>query len=261
MTERQVTYLFIDGAYLRQAHDEAMHSVFGVPGDLAIERVHDHAQAFRTYYYDCEEVLKPGESEADFSARTKPQAEFFSRVQSLKAVHLQLGSLKGRRRRQKEVDILLAVDMLTHGFNRNMSRAVLVAGDLDFRPVVEALVRGGVFVEVWYDKNSRAAELPLAADFGAEISWHTLYKYNTEAFCESHKPPRHLQGGAEELPILNVLARGSFEGGPAKIVDYPSRYSKILSVELTSGVLWFEHSDEKVLKGYFARLYGPVEWT
>jgi uncharacterized LabA/DUF88 family protein len=49
--------------------------------------------------------------------------------------------------------------MLRHGFDGNMEKAVLLAGDLDFRPIVEALVRRGVFVEVWYEKNSAAQEL------------------------------------------------------------------------------------------------------
>jgi len=72
------TYLFIDGEYLREAHDSAMRSVFGVPGELEVERIADHAKAFRTYYYDCEETQRDGESEADFLARTKPQSDFLS---------------------------------------------------------------------------------------------------------------------------------------------------------------------------------------
>src|SRR5216684_2723392 len=78
-------------------------------------------------------------------------------------------------RREKEVDILLATDMLTHGFNGSMGNAVLLSGDLDFRPIVEALVRHGVFVEVWYHRSSIARELPGAADFGREIRFRQLY--------------------------------------------------------------------------------------
>jgi uncharacterized LabA/DUF88 family protein len=73
---------------------------------------------------------------------------------------MRLGSLRGapKKRRQKEVDVLLAADMLTHGYDGNMDKAILIAGDLDFRRVVEALVRRGVFVEVWYEPKSGAAE-------------------------------------------------------------------------------------------------------
>jgi hypothetical protein len=85
--------------------------------------------------------------------------------------------------------------MLTHGFNRNMAKAVLIAGDLDFRPVVEALVRSGVFVEVWYDVHSMAKELPLAADFGVAIHWNQLYRWNAPEFCAKYKEPRQTQGG------------------------------------------------------------------
>jgi len=42
--------------------------------------------------------------------------------------------------------------------------AVLVTGDLDFRPVVERLVQLGVIVELWYDPKVTAEELIVAAD-------------------------------------------------------------------------------------------------
>ena len=35
---------------------------------------------------------------------------------------------------------MIAVDMLTHPFDRNMERATLLAGDLDFKPLLDALV-------------------------------------------------------------------------------------------------------------------------
>src|SRR5258708_30770666 len=91
------------------------------------------------------------------------------------------GDLRKKEPRQKEVDILLAVDMLTHGFNGSMQKAVLVAGDLDFRRIVEALVRNGVFVEIWYRRTSIAPDLPGAADFGQEIRFRRLYEWSTEA--------------------------------------------------------------------------------
>jgi uncharacterized LabA/DUF88 family protein len=45
----------------------------------------------------------------------------------------------GKKRQQKEVDVLLAVDMLTRSFYKNMTKAVLLAGDRDFKPVVEVV--------------------------------------------------------------------------------------------------------------------------
>src|SRR5258708_6449315 len=109
--------------------------------------------------------------------------------ESVSGVHVRLGTVAGKRRRQKEVDILLATDMFTHGFNGSMRTAVLLSGDLDFRPIVEALVRHGVFVEVWYHRSSIARELPGAADFGREIRFRELYSWNTESFQRKHRIP------------------------------------------------------------------------
>ena len=40
-----------------------------------------------------------------------------------------------KKLRQKKVDVLLAVEALDHAFRGNMSRAYLIAGDLDFAPL------------------------------------------------------------------------------------------------------------------------------
>ena len=80
--------------------------------------------------------------------------------------------------------------MLTHGFNRTMKSAVLFSVDLDFRPIVEALVRHGVFVpEVWYRRTSIAAELPGAADFGHEMRFRQVYSLSTESFQRKNRIP------------------------------------------------------------------------
>jgi len=125
-----------------------MKSVFGESGEIDVVKIVQQASPFRTFYYGCmDDVQKDGEDDDTFKARIETQDAYFDYIRSVYGVHRQLGTLAGRRRgkkerRQKEVDVLLAVGMLTHGFNKNMSRAVLLSGDLDFRPVVEALVRG-----------------------------------------------------------------------------------------------------------------------
>ncbi|MBD2254416.1 NYN domain-containing protein [Nostoc parmelioides] len=47
------------------------------------------------------------------------------------------------KKEQKEIDIMIAVDMLTHSFQKNMDEATLLAGDLDFKPLIDALVLNG----------------------------------------------------------------------------------------------------------------------
>src|SRR5713226_9055235 len=154
------TYLFIDGEYLRRIHNETMQAFFGVDGDLDLEEIKDEASAVRAFFYDSiDDAPREGETEEACQTRLGPLEQFFARARALSGVHVRLGTVVGKRSRkkeprQKEVDILLATDMLTHGFNGSMQKAVLLAGDLDFRPIVEALVRHGVFVEVWYHRSS-----------------------------------------------------------------------------------------------------------
>jgi uncharacterized LabA/DUF88 family protein len=255
----EIKYLFIDGAYARDVYRNAMEAVFGLAGEISVEAIVSQVEPFRTYYYDClDDSKKESETKEDVQVRLNSQEEYFSKLRSLKGVHLQLGTLTGaKRRRQKEVDVLLAVDMLTHGFNKNMTHAVLLSGDLDFRPVVEALVRGGIFVAVWYEKTTAAKELYWAADLGQPLDWHSIYNWSDYSFRLTHPLPRT---SSEHPTYAGVLIRsGKFEGRPAQIIR-PANQPFTLSVEQSDGVLWMEHDDPEVLARYFSLVHGPIEW-
>jgi uncharacterized LabA/DUF88 family protein len=255
----RITYAFIDGGYVREVLDRAMKEVFGIPGDLAPEKIAP-ADVTRAYFYDCiDELRKDSETEAEFQARREELNKRISRMRSRPGFHFRPGTLsRGRRQTQKEVDVLLAVDMLTHGFNRNMTHAVLVTGDLDFRPVVEALVRTGVFVNVWYEKRTAADALPLAADFGSELNWHALYDWNSQSFMEEHRKPIETSAHG---PVTGALVRsGSYEGRAVQMLKPLSPAPFVLRVERYYGVQWLEHEDEHVLDRYFSVINGPIEW-
>ena len=259
----EIKYLFIDGAYAREIYNKAMTAVFGVAGGFAPQQIVSQVEPFRTYIYECfDDERGSSETEEQFKARVAAQEVYRSQTSSLSGVHLREGTLVGkltsrRQRRQKEVDILLAVDMLTHGFNRNMTHAVLLSGDLDFRPVVEALVRGGVFVEVWYEKTTAAKELYWAADLGRALDWHILHNWSDDSFKLAHSVPRVTTAHA---PIIGVLVRsGMFEGRKAELWR-PANEPFTLRVERSDCVLWLEHDRQQVLERYFSVMYGPIEW-
>src|SRR5208282_399254 len=111
------------------------------------------------------------------------------------------------------VDVQLAVDMLTHGFSRNMSKAVLLSGDLDFRPIVEALIRAGVFVEIWYENESAAKELFGAADFGRELTFQDFYSMSDEKFTRENPLPERASGVAPDLMLARPLKSGEASNG------------------------------------------------
>ena len=91
---------------------------------------------FKTFYYDCKDDLKKAtETEEQFRKRLE-QEEHFNGIQGVRGCHVQLGTLtsEGTRKRQKEVDILLTVDMMNRAIRQNMDHAFLLSGDADFRP-------------------------------------------------------------------------------------------------------------------------------
>jgi uncharacterized LabA/DUF88 family protein len=75
--------------------------------------------------------------------------------------------IKGTRR--KQVDIALATDMLTHAHRDNFDAAILVAGDQDYVPLVDAVKAEGKRVVVWFLESGLSAELKQAADHYFDI--------------------------------------------------------------------------------------------
>ena len=78
----------------------------------------------------------------EFEEGKQKQEMELNRIRKVYGTHVRLGSLTGieKKRRQKEVDILLAVDMMNHAVRQNMTRAVLLSGERDFKPLIESLV-------------------------------------------------------------------------------------------------------------------------
>lgn len=54
--------------------------------------------------------------------------------------------------------------MLGHTYRRNMESAAFVAGDVDFRPLVEAVVTDGMYLSLFYEPRHTSPELIRAAD-------------------------------------------------------------------------------------------------
>ena len=258
------TYLFIDGEYVRQRHREAMQDFFGVGGELELSPMMEQVRATRAYFYDAiDYARRTHESEKEWEARVRSQEQFFSYIRSLWGFHVRPGSVRpGKKREQKEVDVLLAVDMLAQGFKGSMGKAVLVAGDVDFRPAVEELVRHGVFVEVWYHPGSFAQELPDAADFGRPIQFTHLHSWNTDRFKKQHRIPREdVHAGA---PYGDLVKSGSVAGHGAELRRHqlnPAGTTFSLWITLEPGdTLCIRDDDENLIERYVAVQHAPIKW-
>src|SRR5208337_3408836 len=89
-----------------------------------------------------------------------------------------------------EVDILLAVEMLDHAFRKNMSSAAIVAGDLDFAPLIDSLVRLGTWVDVLYDPRSIASGLLASADRGVQLTFDDYYALCRAEYQNANRVPQ-----------------------------------------------------------------------
>src|SRR5262249_31783109 len=146
----------------------------------------------RFYYYDClHDIKKDGETEEGFKKRFEHQNAVFERIQSLPGFHVRLGNLSGvgKKIRQKKVDVLLAVEMLDHAFRKNMVAAFLLAGDGDFTPVAEAVIRLGTWVEVYYDPHGASKELYSTADQGIPLTFNDLRSWSSIEFRTRYPLP------------------------------------------------------------------------
>jgi uncharacterized LabA/DUF88 family protein len=70
------------------------------------------------------------------------------------------------------VDISLATDMLTQAHKKNYGIAILIAGDSDYIPLVEAVKSEGSIVYLWFfnEDNGLKRELRISADYYVDIS-------------------------------------------------------------------------------------------
>jgi uncharacterized LabA/DUF88 family protein len=81
---------------------------------------------------------------------------------------------KTRTRGSKQVDISLATDMLTHAHRKNYDVAILVAGDQDYIPLVDAVMGEGARVVLWFVNDGLSPALKRKADFYFDLGFILL---------------------------------------------------------------------------------------
>jgi hypothetical protein len=170
-------YLFVDGNYLRSDFVKALDE-FGVPEvdgaknlwwPPVLARIKSELRCQKAFYYD------------SYDPEDEDKRRFIEWVRGLEGFHAPVGTLKpkskGKPARQKEVDVQLAVDILTHVFRGNTKEVVLVAGDLDFNPLVTAVVEAGAWITLLYDGRSGDAQLRMSADLAMRISLQVYMRW------------------------------------------------------------------------------------
>lgn len=140
--------IFIDGGYLREGLKREFNDdnitldgftsfvlyLAGFVGKYGRIK----GEVIRTYYYDA--IVDEREKE-----KRQEQTSFFSRIRNVPFCTVRLGRLIKTEQdyRQKGVDILMAIDMLTKAYANHYEIAILFAGDGDFVDLVEAVKDAG----------------------------------------------------------------------------------------------------------------------
>jgi len=133
--------IFIDGGYLREGFKRIYgHNEINFPGlfvllkNFAIEE-RRQPEVIRAYYYDA--ITDPEEDLNEF----KKQKAYFSEIEQHAVFEVKQARLKGTQkgRKQKGVDVKLAVDMITKAFMNHYDIAIFLAGDDDFLDLVKAV--------------------------------------------------------------------------------------------------------------------------
>lgn len=277
------TYIFIDGAYLLRRHAEIMRSWFDFEPDMdfgsairGLERLSGTSEVWipvggppsivdqdmRSFYYDClDEDRRPSETDEDFAERLERQNARLRDLRDVNGCHIRLGALKGsKRRQQKEVDVLIAVDMMAHAARGNMDKAVLVTGDLDLRPAVEALVQLGISVQIVSEEKTTSRELTWAASSFSKLTFKNFYDWTQLAQRKGHPLPRQ----RNYLPNTGeILKEGSvksdrcslYQSGKEYVVYFPSFTADVVTDKQT-----FEHENLDKIELYFRIQYEPIVW-
>lgn len=192
ISQKQVTYLFVDGSNFRQYFNESTQKWFGQEVEFDFNKIKEFFKAEKAFYYDCiDDIKNDHETDDNFHVRVNAQEEKLNKIREVEGCHVFLGSLrkakKQKNRGQKEVDVMLAVQMMEHAFRGNMNKAVLLSGDLDFRPLVESSIRLGLFVEVVGDRSHISQDLIHSADSHKKLTFQNYHAWSNREF-QTFKP-------------------------------------------------------------------------
>ena len=157
--------IFIDGGYLRglgRSEFPGSRVDYALLTDRIRERISqditEPLDVLRSYYYDCPPFQGDPPTD-DERERYGGYRRFTDALRYLPKFEVRLGRLQHQGQRpdgspifqQKQVDLLLGLDLALLSGKGQITHAALVAGDGDFVPAVQAAKREGVTVWLFHD--------------------------------------------------------------------------------------------------------------
>jgi uncharacterized LabA/DUF88 family protein len=202
---RPESYVFIDGNCLEMTLKRVSERHFG-GARVGVSYASLKAGHRKAYYYDAIPVREWEEPADDYEARTADKRAELSAIAREDGYHVRTGDAQARKRRgreQKMVDVQLAVDMMAFAHQGVFTRATLITGDLDFKPLVDALVQMGIDVTLYYPVGETNADLIEAADRSVPIDIRYVENLLSNEFQKSFPIPQAsfvYRGGKPNMP-------------------------------------------------------------
>ena len=167
--------IFIDGSNLYHSLKAFFRRTDIDIGKFA-NKLLEKRRLIRVYYYNARVGLK------EEPERYRDQHKFFNSVEAIPYCELRLGRLvynnwPNSPPYEKGVDILMATDMITHSYKNNYDVAIVVAGDNDYVPAIQAVKDNGKNTEVaLFGKQSSSLQLRKVTDTVIDINKRLLNK-------------------------------------------------------------------------------------
>ncbi len=258
------SYLFVDGGYFRKVLENFATTFWGgVQLPLEYKRLSTNYR--KCFYYDCDPPRRANESPDDYQLRIDTQRQFYKSLRAIDGWHVFEGVIKGsgRTARQKQIDIQIAVDMMAHSHRRNMDEITFIAGDEDFKPLIDALVREGTYVRLWYEQRSASEDLVAAADARRRFNAYEIHSLLSGAFRAAHPMPHRYSGAPLDVAEATLLERGGGTISDIKLWRLPDQSYRITFADALNQGNWMHmsHPDRAILKLAFESLEGTTEWT
>lgn len=193
--------IFIDGGYaLSQFKHNRINPDYTYLPDYLLKPLRETVplDLLRCYFYYCPPWVSAEPTE-DEKRRLETHNTFVKDFEELNRWSIRLGKLEKRWDGQKEyfeqkrVDVLLSIDMVRHAAAGHIQHAILLAGDSDFIPAVEAAKESGVTLTLWCGReNTVHKDLIRAADEVHTFNWRDFPQIkgpvNAEPKAEPIKP-------------------------------------------------------------------------
>jgi uncharacterized LabA/DUF88 family protein len=205
----------------------------------------------KVFYYDALPSKHASETDDQFTARLEQAKSFHDKLAELDSFHVYEGDTRRspslRKQQQKKVDIMIAVDMLTHSFRRNMERATLLASDVDFKPLLDALVSEGMFATLWYPPKRTNTDLIKSADRREQLDVRAIHGALAASSVQFDIPRHWYSGGKSDGEIIRTWQTDEGELG---LYSSQGALMVITPKDARGMYLHIQHPDMTLLKTF-----------